>query len=180
MSKGPNRWIGWSCLLLLTAIPSAVSGQGADEYDVKAAFLYNFTKFIEWPQAANAAFAICILGDDPFGTTIDRLVNGKTALGKPFQVRRIKEPADAKQCQLAFISSIEKSKEPKLVEAVGESAVLTVGETKDFLNKGGMIFLSMEESNVSIVINTTATDKARLKISAKLMTLAKVFKGGGK
>ena len=168
-----------SRVLILVLMAKVCSGQVADEYEVKAAFLYNFTKFVEWPQTSepSQAFAICILGDDPFESTIDRLTAGKTVSGRALQIRRIKEPADFKQqCQIVFVGASEKSKAAKLIEATRGTPVLTVGESREFLRLGGMVFLSTETDHVSLVINAAATLSAKLKVSAKLMTLATVFK----
>jgi len=165
-------------LFILLMLGAAVCvGQSAEEYEVKAAFIYNFTKFVEWPPAADSAsFAICILGDDPFQSALDRLTSGKLAGGRPIQVRRLKDGADGKQCQIVFVGASERTKASRLVESVRGSSVLTVGESAEFLRIGGMVFLSMDDNHVSVVINPAATEAAGLKVSAKLMTLAKVYK----
>ena len=164
-------------LILLLALPARFAGQEQDEYAVKAAFLFNFTRFVEWPQAnGSSPFGICILGDDPFEAIIDKLTQGKTAVGRTIQVRRIKSAADAKSCQIAFVSTAERSKAAMLVDAVRGTPVLTVGETQEFLHMGGMIALPMEAHHVNIVISTTVAQSANLKISAKLLTLAKIYK----
>jgi hypothetical protein len=151
--------------------------QIADEYEVKAAFLYNFTKFIEWPSAASSSsFAICILGDDPFEAAIERQTKGKTANGRPFQVRRLRDAAEAKQCQIVFVRAGEMSKVAKLIDATRGGPVLTVGESRDFARLGGMVILSMENNHVSVVIHKAVMDNAGFKISANLMTLAKIYK----
>jgi hypothetical protein len=171
------RTVVLGTLLLLATLVGISSGQSVDEYEVKAAFLYNFTKFVEWPRAIDSgSFSICVLGDDPFESAIDRLVNGKTVGGHPLQVRRIKDGADSRQCQIVFLSASEKGKASKLVETVRGSAVLTVGESQDFLRMGGMVFLATEKDRVNVVINAAATDGVGFKISAKLMTLARLYK----
>jgi hypothetical protein len=166
------------CSLLAVALLIAAPGGGqtAEEYEVKAAFIYNFTKFVEWPLSDSPSFAICILGDDPFQSSIDRLTSGKTVGSRPVQVRRLKEGAEARHCQIVFVGASERAKASRLVEAVRGTSVLTVGESVDFLRMGGMFYLSMADNHVNVVINTAATEAARLKVSAKLMILAKVFK----
>ncbi|HYR89234.1 MAG TPA: YfiR family protein [Terriglobia bacterium] len=176
-NRGPGRLIRSFVLGLLMLIPVMTFAQSVDEYEVKAAFLFNFTKFVEWPPAADLhSFDTCILGDDPFGSTIDRLTRGKTVNGLPIQVRRLKEVADAKQCQIVFVSSVEKSKAARLAEAVRGTRILTVGETEDFARAGGMVYLSMENSRVSLVINAAAAESSGLKVSAKLLALATIYK----
>jgi hypothetical protein len=171
----------FTAFLLIAAVvifPAHFAGQEQDEYAVKAAFIFNFSKFVEWPPAGSAGpFAICILGDDPFETTIDRLTQGKTAYGRAIQIRRVREAADAKTCQIVFAGAAERDKAARLVSAIRGTSVLTVGETPEFLRMGGMIALTMEDSHVNIVINTSATQTSNLKVSAKLLMLAKIYKG---
>ena len=166
-------------LLIMASLAEVCRGQKADEYEVKAAFLYNFTKFVEWPEATAPAtsFVICILGDDPFESVIDRLAAGKAVNGRTLQVRRLKEPADARsQCQIVFVGASEKSRAAKLIEMTRGTPVLTVGESREFVRMGGLVFLSTETGHVSVVISDAATQAAGLKVSAKLMTLATIFK----
>ena len=163
--------------LVILVTPGNTIGQEQDEYAVKAAFIFNFSKFAEWPQTAGSGdFEICILGENPFDANIDKLTRGKSANGRPIRVRRIKEPADAKSCQIAFVTSAERVKAVKLLEVVRGTTVLTVGEKLDFLRMGGMIALPMEDSHVAIVINTGAIQSAGIKVSAKLLTLARIYK----
>jgi hypothetical protein len=168
------RWL-FAVLLLL---PGMVFAPVADEYEVKMAYIYNFTKFVEWPKpGGSSVFAICIVGDDPFGLSLDQLVKGKTANSISILVRRLKEPAEARQCQIAFVRQQEEAKAAKLIEAVRGLPVLTVGEGAKFANGGGMISFSMKDERVVFGIDLHAAESADLKISAKLMTVAKSFKG---
>ena len=162
---------------LMMANPSHVFGQEQDEYAVKAAYIFNFSKFVEWPPTnGSGAFEICILGDDPFDSTIDQLIHGRSAYGHSFQVRRIKGTADAKSCRIVFVGSADRTMAAKLVDAVRGTSVLTVGETQDFLRIGGMIALQMEDSHVQIIINANAAQSANLRISAKLLMMARIYK----
>src|SRR4026209_503629 len=103
----------------LLAFSGTVLGQGVDEYSMKAAFIYNFTKFIEWPKIIGlTTFSICVLGDDPFGLTLDEVVKGKTANGVAIQTRRLKDPSEARQCQIVFVKREEEKKAQKLVEEI--------------------------------------------------------------
>ena len=167
-----GSWCGRLLLGLLFASGVACA-QAADEYAVKAAFLYNFTKFIEWPKTDSDSFSICILGDDPFGSTLESLVKGKTANGKKLAVRRLKDAPEAKQCQIVYVRAEEKNKAAQLIEAVQKTAVLTVGERSEFGKMGGLIYLSMVDDHVSVGINAAATEASGLKVSAKLLSLAK-------
>jgi hypothetical protein len=154
-----------------------VLGQTIDEYEVKAAFLYNFTKFVEWTNVPGTdTFNICIFGDDPFGGSLDRLVKGKTAYNLKIQVRRIKEAAEARQCQIVFVRREEDAKAARLIEAVRGMPVLTVSEYRKFVTMGGIIFFSTKEGRVSIGINAQPAESAGLKISAKLLNISKIGK----
>jgi hypothetical protein len=151
-----------------------VSAQSRDEYAVKAVFLFNFAQFVVWPHPEDSTeFTICILGSDPFGSTIDDLAKGKTIKGKPYSIRRLKTAADARSCQIVFISADDKSKASKLIDAVGIAPVLTVAESRDFLRAGGMIELSMTDDHVSMSISQEAAEKTGLKISSRLLALSR-------
>jgi hypothetical protein len=164
-------------IIALVGIPIGSPAQGIDEYEVKAAFLYNFTKFVAWPRAIDTpSFTICVLGDDPFQSALDRLTAGKKAYGRSIQIRRLKDETEAKQCQIVFVRASERSKFAKLIAETRESPVLTVGESQDFVRIGGMVFLSIETNHISVVIHKAVTDSAGFKISANLMTLAKIYR----
>jgi hypothetical protein len=168
-----GRLTAWF-LVASSVLMQVVFGQAIDEYEVKAAFLYNFTKFVDWPNLPKSdAFSICILGDDPFSGSLDQLVKTKTAYNRQIQIRKIKEPAEARQCQIVFVRREEDAKAAKLVEAVRGAQVLTVSDSGRFTKIGGMIGLSMREGHVSVGVNLARVENAGLKISAKLMSLAK-------
>jgi hypothetical protein len=171
------------CGLVLSslALASMASGQAVDEYEIKAAFLYNFTKFVEWPSSPSSdTFNICILGDNPFGSFLDQLVKGKTAYSRAVQIRKLKDPVEARQCQIVFVRREEETKAIKVIEAVRGMPVLTVSDRRRFSRlTGGIVSLLMGEGHVSVGINFQAAQSAGLKISAKLMSLAKSVKDEG-
>lgn len=144
------------------------------EYQVKAAFLLNFTKFIDWPHPEtpdrDSPFGICVLGDDPFGTVLDQIVEGETVQGRKLVVQRVMRPAPA-SCRVLFISQSEKDVPGMLAELSG--AVLTVSEGAGFLREGGMIGFVIDNHRVRFNINLAAADKAGLKISSKLLNVAR-------
>ena len=143
------------------------------EYRVKAAFLLNFTKFIEWPEAAfpasDSPISICIVGDDPFGAALDQIVEGETANARKVVVQRIAQPL--KSCQIVFFGRSEKDV-PKLLTALGPG-ILTVGDGEGFLGKGGMIDLVIDNRRVRFDVNQRAAEAANLKLSAKLLNVAR-------
>lgn len=164
------------CLLLALSLVSrsAAADQQPLEYEVKAAFLLNFTKFIEWPAAAlpgpDAPFSICILGDDPFGQILDRMVEGESVEGHKLAVRRIGR-GQAGTCQVAFAGGSEKEL-AKTLTGLGPG-VLTVGEGDSFLREGGMIAFVLENRRVRFDINHSAAVKAALRVSSKLLSVAR-------
>jgi hypothetical protein len=160
--------------------PGHACGQEAlpSEYQMKAAYLYNFAKFVEWPPAAlpttNSPIIIGVLGDDPFDGFLDSTVQHKTIDGHPLAIRRLKTAAEAKTCHVLFISSSEKKNWPEISAALAGASVLTVSENWDhFTAQGGMILLFMEGKRIYFEINNDAARKAGLKISSKLLLLGK-------
>jgi len=160
----------------LAATPSV--SQVADEYHVKAAFLYNFARFVEWPgtafQGRQAPFTICVLGADPFGGALDETVGGKQAGDRAFRILRISEAAQANPCQILFISSSERKRTAAIIAALPSAGVLTVGETDGFAAAGGVINFTMNEGHVRFQVNRRAAERADLQISSRLLSLAQI------
>lgn len=168
-------WILFA-MLTVPVLPSAAQIRARlSEYDVKAAFLLNFTRFVTWPAAAfagaNSPFAICILGDDPFGSGFDQLVSGETVDGRKVTVERLKTPPQPKTCQILFIGDTDKDL-PALLEGLG-TGVLTVGEQPGFLRAGGIIRFAVEDRHVRFDINRRAAAHASLTLSARLLGVAR-------
>jgi hypothetical protein len=160
---------------LLLAVPGAAPAQTASEYDVKALFLYNFAKFVDWPPAAFPDpdnLKICVLGDDPFGGSLQAVAGEQVGNHKLRVVRTdsISKPAG---CQILFISRSERDRIPQILAAVKDSPVLTVGDTKGFAEDGVIINFILEGSKVRFEINTESADRAGLRISSKLLQLAR-------
>lgn len=154
--------------------------QAPSEYEIKAAFLYNFAKFVEWPSdpSSNARdpIVVCIAGNDPFGEILDQTILYKTANGHPFMIQRFRRAEDAKYCQILFTSSSDQTYIRSVLAILKGSSVLTVGETEGFLRLGGIINFALEENQVRFEINVDAAERARLKISSKLLRVAKVVR----
>jgi len=163
--------------LVLIPLSNPLPSWAADEsleYQVKAAFLLNFTKFIEWPPAAFEApaspLAICVLGEDPFGPALDQLVNGEMVSGHRVLTRRIKAGPAPKSCQILFISRSGKDVS-KILASLGPG-VLTVGEGESFVREGGMITFVIDGRHVRFRANQAAAESAGLKLSSKLLNVA--------
>ena len=154
--------------------------QAPSEYEVKAVFLYNFAKFVEWPSdpSSNARepITVCIAGNDPFGKTLDQTILDKTANGRRFMIQRFTREEDASGCQILFTGSSDQTYIRSLLAVLKGSSVLTVGETEGFLRLGGIIDFTLEENKVRFKINVDAAERARLKISSKLLNVAKVVR----
>jgi hypothetical protein len=162
--------------LISDAVPARA--QPADEYHVKALFLYNFAKFVDWtPAMQTGSICVGILGDDPFGQEMDQAVAGKTVNGKSFVVKRLKRYEDAKACQIVFVSGSEKKRVHAILDALGTCGVLTVGEMEGFAENGGMINFEIVDSKVRFEINIDAVERSGLKLSSKLLSMAKIVRG---
>jgi hypothetical protein len=162
--------------LALTALPASDPGeaQPPSEYEVKAAFLYNFAKFVKWPEEEplGPTFVVAVLGKDPFGEILDRTLAGKTILDRKVEVRRIDTVDGASGVQILFIGSSEKGRLGEILKALGDASVLTVGEMEGFPERGGMIAFRLREDLVRFEINLDQVNRAHLKMSSQLIRLA--------
>lgn len=171
-------------LSLLPAVPAAtVEPPRPTEYEVKAAFLYNFGKFVKWPgdNALGPTFVIAVLGQDPFGDVLDRTFDGKTIQGRKAEVRRIRTLAGPSDIQILFVGSSEGPHLAQVLKAVEGSSVLTVADMEGFAERGGMIAFRLRGDVVNFDINLDQVERARLKMSSQLIRLARnvIAKGGG-
>jgi YfiR/HmsC-like len=170
-----------AALLWSAAAGSVRAQQRIDEYRLKAAVLYNLTKFVEWPgesfPVATSPFVICILGIDPFGTALDESLPSRPVGGRAVVVRRIADVETG--CHILFIADSEVRRLPSIMDKLRGASVLTVGEVTGFVDRGGVIGLVTEDDRVRFEINADAAAKARLKISARLMTLASTARRRG-
>jgi len=162
-----------------------VHGQDAlSEYQVKAAYLFNFLKFVEWPEESFAdplaPIVIGVVGEDPFGSALPQVVTGKTVQGRDLVIRIYHAGEDLRGAHILFISASERKRLPTILSSLRGSSVLTVADTSGFLDSGGMIQFLNENGRVRFAINVDATGRARLKMSSKLLTLAKMVGGNGK
>jgi hypothetical protein len=160
-------------LPLVSPSVSAADGQDGqfDEYQVKAAFLFNFAKFVVWPEPPQGAIVIGIVGEDPFRDALDSVVRGKTVNGRSLAVRRFASAEDVSRCHILFVSASEKRRVPELLQRVGHG-VLTVGEVPQFVRDGGVIRFLLDGNRVRFQINTQAAEQSGLKIHSQLMSLA--------
>lgn len=181
----PSKPAWWRILRLCMFLASGglcAQPTAAHEYEVKAAFLFNFAKFVEWPagafQTPDSPFVLGIIGEDPFGHTVDNVMDGKTLNGRKMMIKRFKDVQDASRCHMLFVSSSLKSDIFSVVRATREWNTLIVGEVEQFANDGGMINFVIDNGRVRFEINQDSAERAGLKISARLLSLARIVGGG--
>jgi len=168
-----------SCALAVWLPATAVrSDQTASvEYKIKAAYLLNFTKFVEWPTnrfpTPATPIRVGVLGKDPFGADLERTMTGRVIEGRKFEIVRVDEPEAAATCHIVFVSSSERRRLPQILEILHKAHVLTVGEHEQFLEQGGIIRFFLHEDTVRFEINPRSANNAGLRISSKLMQIAK-------
>ena len=170
------------CLLLVHCmIPGTATGQeGADEYELKAAMLHNLMLFVQWPLSAypdpQAPVHLCILGRDPFGASLTSTVLKKSVNGRPVLILHPQNDQEARSCHVLYISSSERKATAQIYSSLDGSSALTVGEMTQFAAHGGMIQFSLEDQRVRFDINLDAASRAGLKISSKLLVIARIVK----
>lgn len=171
-------------LLLVLALASPAGG-GASlraqdpvplEYRVKAAYLLNFSRYVEWPAEAFASPAapvvICVVGSNPFGRELDRAAAGQTSHGRPLVIRQVDNAGRARGCHMAFIGDREWRQEPGSIESLLERGTLTVGESERFARDGGVIGFLPRDGTIRFAVNVAARDRAGVRISSRVLTLA--------
>ena len=146
---------------------------GGLETKVKVAYIYNFTKFIEWPDDDSDPIRICVIGNDPIRTMLGELSN-REVKGRPLRIIRVKDLNSMPSCHLLFISRSEESQVPNILQRLQGTRVLTVSDIPQFAKRGGMISFTTEKERVKIEINQRTVRQAGLKVSAKLLEIARV------
>jgi hypothetical protein len=170
------RWpllVGSIVALLGTTAPE-VQGQKPSEYQVKAAYLYGFGRFVDWPATAAPAetFVVCVLGRDPFGHWLDEVAAGAVINDKPVSVHRISLVQESGSCRTLFVSAAEADRLAEILDALAHRPVLTVGDAPQFAQRGGMIGFSLEGNRVRFTVNLGATHNAGLELNSELLRVA--------
>jgi hypothetical protein len=176
-----------AAVLLFGALETPVTAEAAQdltEYQVKAAFLYNFAKFVEWPaetfKNANTPINICVLGTSPIGPILEETVRNKSVDGRPLIVREFTNAGLHASCHILFVSASEQRRLRAVLEATKTSDLLTVGETDDFAAEGGVVEFNLDNGRIHFEINLKAAQLQRLRISSKLLSLATSVKKAAK
>jgi hypothetical protein len=180
---GAIRALGASVMLARFAL-CCVSLQAAPppkptEYDVKAAYLLDFGKFVRYTgqHESRTSFDICILGHDPMGQTLDSLAANESIKNIPVHIRRLPDVSEAKTCAILFISASDQERLREDLAIVGNADVLTVSDTPDFLDRGGMIQFLLVSNHVRFAINLEAVNRAHLELSSELLRVAASVSG---
>jgi hypothetical protein len=178
--RGARRWLACAAAILLVSRPAAAQVVGADEAGVKAAFLYNFTKFVEWPDSAFAApsspFVVCAFADGSFRKKLEATLEGEQVQGR----RITMAPADlddARSCHLLYFAKSESEWQARILPALRQVPVLSVGEGQQFLEQGGLIAFLLEDDRVRFAINKRGADAAGLSVKSQLLRVARQFEG---
>jgi hypothetical protein len=172
-----GRIAGWAAIwALLGMITGYAQEPKHPEYEIKAAYLYNFGNFVEWPaksgELAGNTFTICVLGEDPFGPTLDATVSGETIGQKRVEVKRLARLQQAAACRVLFISSSEAGQWKEMMPSLDKTSVLTVSDMPEFARRGGMVQFVLEQNRVRFEINLTSAERAGLVLSSQLLKLA--------
>jgi hypothetical protein len=171
-----------AALLALALAAGPLVAAGPTEYEVKAVFLFNFTQFVDWPASAFASptspLVIGVLGEDPFGQTLDEAVAGETVNGRPLAVRRYHAIDEIEDCHILFINPPTQRPLPAVLESLRAHNVLTVSDSREFARAGGVIEFVTVDNKIRLQINLDAAKLANLTISSKLLKPARIVKTG--
>lgn len=175
-------WVRALLLLSITVpqllVPRPAAAQ--EEYEIKAAMLYNLTQFVVWPasayEAAESPVVLCVLGRDPFGRPLASVVSNKIVGGRRVEIRHVQNGAGMRVCHILYIGSSERKLLPQVLSNLRGTSVLTVGEMSRFAARGGMIQFALEDKQVHFEINLEAASGSGLKISSRLLALARIVK----
>ena len=170
-----------SCALLFAAIPGLPAQSArASEYQVKAAFLFNFAQFVDWPTesfpSSDTPLVIGVLGEDPFGSFLDHIVGSERLRGRPLQVRRYATVDEIKTCHILFISRSAGDRPELILAALKQRPIVTVSDADGFVQRGGMIRFVTDRNRIRLQINPGAVDAAHLTISSKLLRVAEIIR----
>ena len=162
---------------------SLLSGQASasGEYQMKAALLFHFAQFVDWPSETfkdlSDPLTYCTIGDDPFRGALDETLSGKSVGCRPLRIQHFKQPQEIQGCHILFIGAGEQNLLRALLAHVSGHAILTVGESDHFAKEGGIIGFCLQDNKIRFEINLDPAEKAKLRISAKLLALAKTVMG---
>ena len=185
-AQATHRGWRWICVLAVNTAVSlnpvlAAEQAPFSQYQVKAAWLVNFARFAEWPARALPAgkgpIVVAVLGKDPFGSELEKAMKGKIVEGRSFSIRRISADQDLRACHLLFVASSERRRWRELSLRIKDAPILTVGESEEFLDQGGIINFRIENNSVRFEINLNAAQAAGIRLDPNLLKVASRVKG---
>lgn len=166
-------------LMVVTALVATLA-QSVKETEIKAAFIYHFTSYVEWPpdafSSSSSLFVIGVIGKSEIIPALRGAVRGKNWNERDFTIKRVEAAKEMRECQVLFVPKSEAKRLPQILDILGDAPVLTVGESEDFARKGGIINFYTEQNRVRFEINPEAAKRARLTISSKLLHLARIVR----
>ncbi len=185
LSDPANRRVRWagalSAVLALALCHASLLAQVYNEPEVKAAFLYHFTSYVQYPASAfensSSPYVIGILGKTDVAKALQEAIRGKTAMGRQIVVKQVVPGQELRMCHMLFVADSEARHLPKILDILGDAPVLTVGESAGFAGKGGIIGFFVEQNRLRFEVNLEAARRANLNISSKLLSLARIVKG---
>ena len=166
---------------ILSLIAAPAAGQTAAASKVKAAFLYNFAKFAEWPADTlppGERLQLCVVGDDAVADALEQTIKGRAIEGHELSVRVIAADSLVRSCHLLYVDGRDARRSSQLLEALKGAAVLSVGDGEKFAELGGVAQLVLEQDRMRFAVNVTAAERARLHLSSKLLSLASIVREG--
>ena len=170
-------------LALMVALPGIAQTPGANEFQIEAVFLFNFSQFVVWPPTAfadeNDPFVICLLGTDPFGAYLDDTVRDETVNRRRLLVKRYRRAEEVDNCHILFISKSEAGRLSEALVRLQGRSVLSVSDADNFGRRGGMVRFVVERNHVRLRVNVEAAKKAGLTISSKLLRVVDIVETGG-
>jgi YfiR/HmsC-like len=171
----------WLFSFSLISVGGFAQANRPTDFQIKAAYLYNFGRFVEWPPSSlkNDNFVVCVLGRDPFGPALDKVLTGETISGKPVMAKRISNPQESNTCQILFLNETDEDHLTRLLGALDKEAVLTVSDAPRFSQRGGMIQFVMDGQRVRFEVNLAATQHAGLALSSELLRVASTVHRSG-
>lgn len=166
------------CLSPCTAMQAGAQAKAPSEYAVKAAFLYNFTKFVEWPPDAldekDTLLQICVIGESPFGDELENTIEGKKVDGKSVTIAYAQSAKEALSYDVVFVARSEESSLDGILKKLTTRAILTISDIDDFAERGGTIGFFVEDKRIRFKINVDVAEESGLQISSKLLRLARI------
>lgn len=167
------------CIAVSSGVVAGAESPAPTMHQVQAAFLFNFAKFVTWPddafQRSENSLIIGVLGEDPFGAVLEETIRDKTVMGKKLAVKRFVRIQDAVNSHILFLSSSEESHLPHILKVLEKNTVLTVSDMEQFAERGGMVAFTVEDQKVRFNVNVGAVERAGLKMGSQLLKLARII-----